>query len=88
MRILRQAWGIRPGLPAAGWMLSIGAFFLRTETELLLKSRCVIPGRLLDAGFQFLLPDWNAAAHDLVTQFRALCLRKGATHPRRIISNS
>lgn len=72
MRILRQAWGIRSGLRATGWMLAIGAFFLRTETELILKSRRVIPGRLLDAGFQFLLSDWNAAARDLTAQFRAL----------------
>jgi hypothetical protein len=81
MRILRQAWGVRPGLPATRWMLEIGAFFLRTETELILKSRWVVPGRLLDARFQFLLPDWNAAARDLTAQFRALCLGKGATQP-------
>src|SRR5262249_30150119 len=39
MRALREAWGIRIGLPAAEWMLEIGAIFLRTETELILKSR-------------------------------------------------
>ena len=36
------------GLPARGWMLEIGAVFMRTETELILKSRRVVPGRLLD----------------------------------------
>ena len=44
------------GLPAAEWMLELGAYFLRTETELILKSRRVKPGRLLDAGFAFKYP--------------------------------
>lgn len=48
MKALRQAWGTRIGLPAANWMLEIGTIFLRTETELALKSRRVIPGRLVD----------------------------------------
>lgn len=65
MRVLRQAWGIRFGLPARQWMLEIGAFFLQTESELILKSRRVIPGRLLQGGFQFQFPDWPAAARDL-----------------------
>ena len=43
MRVLRRAWGIRFGLPAPEWVLGIGAFFLRTETELILKSRRVVP---------------------------------------------
>lgn len=43
MRILRKAWGANVGLPASKWMLEIGAFFLRTETELVLKSRRVVP---------------------------------------------
>ena len=41
------------GLPATRWMLETGAFLLRTETELIIKSRRVIPGRLLASGFQF-----------------------------------
>jgi hypothetical protein len=41
------------GLPATKWMLEIGAFFLRTETELILKSRRVVPGKLLAGGFSF-----------------------------------
>ena len=41
-------------------------FFLRTESELVLKSRRVVPGRLLDAGFEFKFPDWPEAAEDLV----------------------
>jgi uncharacterized protein (TIGR01777 family) len=70
MKALRQAWGARIGLPAARWMLEIGTLFLRTETELVLKSRRVIPGRLADAGFQFQFPEWAAAAQNLVGRWR------------------
>jgi len=66
MAAVRAAGGHRIGLPATGWMLGIGTFFLRTETELILKSRRVVPRRLLEAGFSFELPDWPAAAHDLI----------------------
>jgi uncharacterized protein (TIGR01777 family) len=71
MRALRGAWGTRIGLPATKWMLEIGSIVLRTETELVLKSRRVVPGRLLKAGFQFQFPDWAAAAHNLVARWRA-----------------
>lgn len=46
-------------------MLEVGAFFLRTETELILKSRRVVPGRLIESGFEFVYPKWPAAAKDL-----------------------
>ena len=65
MRALRQACGARIGIPSPQWMLELGAFFLRTETELILKSRRVVPGRLLREGFQFEYPDWPNAARDL-----------------------
>ena len=71
MRALRRAWGTLIGLPASAWMLEIGSVFLRTETELMLKSRRVIPKRLLDAGFRFHFPDWSAAAENLVDRWRA-----------------
>ena len=71
MRALRQAWGTPIGLPASAWMLEIGTRLLRTETELVLKSRRVIPKRLLDAGFEFRFPDWPAAANNLVERWRA-----------------
>ncbi|WP_066370630.1 epimerase [Herbidospora mongoliensis] len=71
MRLLREAWGVRVGLPATKWMAEIGAFALRTDTELLLKSRRVVPGRLLDAGFTFDHPDWAEAAGDLVRRARS-----------------
>lgn len=70
MRALRRAWGIRLGLPAAEWMLAVGAVFLRTETELILKSRRVVPGRLLGAGFSFDFPTWPEAARDLCRRWR------------------
>jgi hypothetical protein len=70
MRTLRQAWGAPLGLPATVWMLELGAWFLRTETELILKSRRVVPGRLQRAGFEFHFPDWPAAATDLVNRWR------------------
>lgn len=70
MRALRDAWGIRRGLPAAKWMLEIGAFFMGTETELILKSRRVVPSRLLESGFEFQFPAWPEAARELVERWR------------------
>jgi uncharacterized protein len=70
MRALREAWGARVGLPAPELMLEVGTFVLRTESELVLKSRRVVPGRLLDAGFEFRHPTWPEAARDLVTRWR------------------
>jgi uncharacterized protein len=71
LRALREAWGTRIGLPTASWMIEIGTFLLRTESELILKSRQVIPGRLLAAGFQFTFPHWPAAASDLVSRWKS-----------------
>jgi uncharacterized protein (TIGR01777 family) len=53
MAVIRRAVGVRMGLPAARWMLELGAFFMRTETELIIKSRRVVPGKLAAAGFGF-----------------------------------
>ena len=66
MRALRQAAGVRVGLPAMKWMLEIGAVVMRTETELILKSRRVVPTRLVESGFTFDFPEWKSAAYDLV----------------------
>ncbi len=71
MAVLRKAARCRVGFSATGWMAAIGAFFMRTETELLFKSRRVVPKRLLDAGFSFAFPHWEQAAQDLVHQLRA-----------------
>jgi uncharacterized protein (TIGR01777 family) len=70
MRALRSAWGMTFGLPATEWMLEIGALVLRTETELILKSRRVIPTRLLQSGFDFQFPAWPDAARDLCARSR------------------
>ena len=70
MRGLREAWGIPFGVPIPVPLLEIGAFVRRTESELILKSRRVVPGRLLANGFQFLFPEWPAAARDLVARWR------------------
>jgi uncharacterized protein (TIGR01777 family) len=65
IRLLRRSLGIPFGLPAARWMLELGAFLLRTETELVIKSRRVVPSRLLESGFEFHLPTLEAALADL-----------------------
>ena len=71
MRALRAAWGIPIGLPAPGPLLEFGALLMGTETELVLKSRRVVPKRLLAHGFHFDFPEWPAAARDLCAQVRA-----------------
>src|SRR6266404_3663622 len=70
MRLLREAWGAPFGLPASKWMLELGAFALRSETELILKSRRVVPTRLLGSGFVFDFPTWREAAKDLCERAR------------------
>jgi uncharacterized protein (TIGR01777 family) len=70
MKGLRRAWGMPLGLPATDWMVEIGALALRTESELVLKSRRVVPGRLLESGFQFEFPEWPEAARDLCQRWR------------------
>jgi uncharacterized protein (TIGR01777 family) len=70
MRLLRKAWGAPFGLPATKWMLELGALALRSETELILKSRRVFPTRLLQSGFAFKFPTWREAAKDLCERAR------------------
>ena len=70
MENLREAWDMPNGLPAPAPLLEVAAFFHRTETELLLKSRRVVPTRLLHAGFTFEFPNWPAAAADLIYRWR------------------
>jgi uncharacterized protein (TIGR01777 family) len=70
MRTLRRAWGTSVGFRANRWMLELGAILMRTETELILKSRRVVPTRLLEAGFQFQYPHWSAAAAELCQRWR------------------
>ena len=68
MRDLRAAWGTAIGMPATNWMLELGAIALRTETELILKSRRVVPERLLESGFSFTHPRWAETARDLCSR--------------------
>jgi NAD dependent epimerase/dehydratase family enzyme len=49
-------------------MLELGAPAMRTETELILNSRRVVPRRRLEVGFEFRHPDWAEAARDLVSR--------------------
>jgi uncharacterized protein len=70
MRALRRAWGAPIGLPATRWMLALGAYVMQTETELVLKSRRVIPGKLAALGFNFRFPTWPEAAIDLCARWR------------------
>ena len=65
METVRRVCGAPVGLPANRWMLELGAFFLRTETELIIKSRRVVPGRLLAGGFAFRFPDLESAVRDI-----------------------
>ncbi len=78
MEHLRNAAGVRVGLPAARWMLEIGAIFMRTETELLLKSRRVVPTRLLRDGFEFRHASWPLASTELAARWL------GHTHDPRV----
>ena len=65
MRLMRKTCRMPFGLPATEWMLEIGAFFLRTETELIIKSRRVVPGKLLASGFEFHFPEAENALRNL-----------------------
>jgi uncharacterized protein (TIGR01777 family) len=53
MKKIRSSFKIPFGLPAPKWMIEIGTFLLRSESELVLKSRKVVPGKLLAEGFEF-----------------------------------
>lgn len=71
MAELRRAWGARFGLPSPTWLLELGAMLIRTETELILKSRRVVPARLLESGFRFRYSEWSAAADELCRSRKA-----------------
>ena len=72
MRIFRKTAGISIGLPAMEWQLAIGAYFMNTETELILKSRRVVPKLLIDSGFEFEFPHWEQACRDLYERWRTI----------------
>jgi NAD dependent epimerase/dehydratase family enzyme len=70
MKVLRSTWGVPFGLPAFEWMLELGAVVIKTETELILKSRRVIATKLMGSGFTFNFPTWPEAAADLGLHLR------------------
>jgi uncharacterized protein (TIGR01777 family) len=65
MKTFRTVCGVPLGLPAAEWMLEVGAFIVRTESELLIKSRRVAPGKLMESGFAFRFSVPHEALMDL-----------------------
>ncbi|HEY0866470.1 MAG TPA: TIGR01777 family oxidoreductase [Fimbriimonas sp.] len=69
LRVLRREMHTRVALPTTRWMLEVGAQWLGTETELLLKSRWVLPERLLESGFEFCHPFWDEAARDILASY-------------------
>ena len=66
MATLRRVLGAPAGLPAFRWMLELGSIAIRTETELILKSRWVLPKRLQDAGYQFHHPELEPALRSIL----------------------
>ena len=66
MQKLRKAVGFPFGIPLNTFFLKIGSFLIRTETELVLKSRNVIPKRLLENGFEFKFGEIDKAFRDLI----------------------
>lgn len=68
MQTVRKITGHQFGLPAFEWMLKIGAAVIGTETELLLKSRWVLPTKLQQKGFEFKYPVLEEAIKSIVQQ--------------------
>jgi uncharacterized protein (TIGR01777 family) len=77
LRLLRSAFGVRFAPPLPEWTLRLGSMLMRTEAELVLKSRRVVPGRLLDAGFEFAYPEWAAAVCELASRGRTAAKNQG-----------
>ena len=67
MRLLRESIGVKFGLNAPEWMLEIGAILKRTETELLLKSRRVVPERILESGYRMKFAKLEPALENLAS---------------------
>jgi NAD dependent epimerase/dehydratase family enzyme len=66
MTVLRKTMKVPFGLPMPTWMLQLGAIIMGTETELVLKSRWVLPERLLNEGYRFLYPSIAEATNQLI----------------------
>ncbi len=65
MKAIRQALKIRVGISMPRWLLELGAIITGTETELILKSRRVVPAKLLEAGYHFKFKEINKALFNL-----------------------
>lgn len=65
MKTLRNTLNKKIGLPAPEWLLKIGALLIQTETELILKSRWVVPDRLLRSGYNFTFPSLQKAFKEI-----------------------
>jgi uncharacterized protein (TIGR01777 family) len=66
MKTLRNVCKVPIGIPVPAWLLVIGAWLIGTETELILKSRWVVPTKLMAAGYKFQFPELSSALHDLL----------------------
>lgn len=66
MRLLREALGVKFGMPLFTWQIKLGAFIIGTSAELVLKSRRVVPTKLMEAGFVHQYPELGMAFKDLV----------------------
>lgn len=84
MRTLREIVGRRFGVPLPRWMLELGSIAIRTETELVLKSRWVVPARLEGAGYRFVHPELRGALASAVAEHR----QRGRQESRNPTSSS
>ena len=66
MKTLCNSIGRKIAIPSPAWLLELGAFIIRTETELMLKSRWVVPARALNEGFKFQYPYLENAIENIV----------------------
>lgn len=71
MQLIRSIYGKRFGFPAPKWLLTIGALLIGTETELILKSRWVLPARLIEAGYKFKFPDIKEAVKACILTYQS-----------------
>jgi uncharacterized protein len=84
MRILAEKWGALLQIPVSGWVLRFGAWLARTEPELVLKSRRVVPLRLQESGFEFRFPTWSEAAQDLCERWKNESEETWTNEPSRV----
>jgi uncharacterized protein len=83
MRTMRRVVGAPVGLPSMRWMLELAMWVLRTEPELILKSRWVLPERLLGAGYRFTQTDLETALRKVATTGRVRRRRERQTPSSR-----